>query len=328
MHRRLYVITGVGLGALLVVMGLSLLVGVQEAALSDVWHALFHFEGSLADHLIRDGRFPRLLAALLCGGLLAASGVMMQAVLRNPLAEPSLLGIPQGAILFVALQGILAGIGLALDTFTLALLGACFSGLLVMGALFQQRGRQDMVSLLLAGSALSMLFIALATLLGLIQNKSFELGFWIAGGFRNITWLHVRALIFVTLVCGCVLMLLSGKMRLLALGDEAALSLGLSVEKIKAMTLISILPICGICVAVAGNISFVGLFVPHILRRLIKDDARILLPLSFLYGGITLALADILARTLQAPYELPVGLFPALGGIPLFLWLLRKEVKV
>ena len=122
-------------------------------------------------------------------------------------------------------------------------------------------------------------------------------------------------------------MTLSGKINLVNLGDEVAIGLGISPEKVKLLTILCIIPICGVCVAVAGNIGFVGLFVPHIIRKLIGNDYRKLMPVSFLWGSVILLFADILARKLMAPYEMPVGLFTACIGVPVFLMLVRKEKK-
>ena len=128
-----------------------------------------------------------------------------------------------------------------------------------------------------------------------------------------------------TLFCMSVFLRLSGRVNLLSLGDEAAISLGVDASGLKKQVILAMIPLCAMCVAVAGNIGFVGLFVPHILRRVLSRDIRYLLPLSFLYGGVMLVFADIAARTLSAPYELPVGLFTAILGIPVFLLLVRKE---
>ena len=144
---------------------------------------------------------------------------------------------------------------------------------------------------------------------------------------RNLTY-HQAAFLFAVGGSFSILALsLSGKINLISLGDEAAIGLGVAPEKVKRKTVLCIIPICAVCVAAAGNIGFVGLFVPHIIRKLNGNDYRKLMPLSFLYGSVILVLADIAARTILAPYELPIGLFTACIGVPVFLWLVRKEKK-
>lgn len=222
--------------------------------------------------------------------------------------------------MFVALSSFL-------PAFPMAIFGAAISGLLIFSFSLKKGIRQDLSLLLLAGTALSMLFLSLASIFALLQNRSQELAFWIAGGFRNISWFHVHGFIVIAIIAFLAIFFLAQKINLLSLGDEAAIGLGISPNKIRRYVLLLMIPICAICVASAGNIAFVGLFIPHILRKIIGNDYRSLLPLSFLYGGVLLLFADVLARTISAPYELPVGLFTAFLGIPVFLLQVRKEIQ-
>lgn len=324
MRSRVSITAAIGILLLLQGIVLSVLIGAKDIPFDDVLHALFEYQGTLHDQLIRNVRLPRALSALLCGGLLAASGVMMQGILRNPIAEPSILGITQGSVLFVACASVFPLLA-AVGNFWMALLGAGCSGLVLFLFAVKNAGRQDVSRILLAGTAFSMFFLSIASLTALVQNRSQELAFWIAGGFRQADWGAVIGLGVVTLFCMSVFLRLSGRVNLLSLGDEAAISLGVDAAGLKKQVILAMIPLCAMCVAVAGNIGFVGLFVPHILRRVLSRDIRYLLPLSFLYGGVMLVFADIAARTLSAPYELPVGLFTAILGIPVFLLLVRKE---
>lgn len=324
MRSRVSITAAIGILLLLQGIVLSVLIGAKDIPFDDVLHALFEYQGTLHDQLIRNVRLPRALSALLCGGLLAASGVMMQGILRNPIAEPSILGITQGSVLLVACASVFPLLA-AVGNFWMALLGAGCSGLVLFLFAVKNAGRQDVSRILLAGTAFSMFFLSTASLTALVQNRSQELAFWIAGGFRQADWGAVIGLGVVTLFCMSVFLRLSGRVNLLSLGDEAAISLGVDAAGLKKQVILAMIPLCAMCVAVAGNIGFVGLFVPHILRRVLSRDIRYLLPLSFLYGGVMLVFADIAARTLSAPYELPVGLFTAILGIPVFLLLVRKE---
>lgn len=320
MKRHILLATVVGMLLLLLGIFISIQNGAKQIPLSDIISVFFSSADTLHSQLILDVRLPRLLASILCGGLLAMSGAMTQGILKNPVAEPSILGITQGATMFVALSSFL-------PAFPMAIFGAAISGLLIFSFSLKKGIRQDLSLLLLAGTALSMLFLSLASIFALLQNRSQELAFWIAGGFRNISWFHVHGFILITIIAFLAIFFLAQKINLLSLGDEAAIGLGISPNKIRRYVLLLMIPICAICVASAGNIAFVGLFIPHILRKIIGNDYRSLLPLSFLYGGVLLLFADVLARTISAPYELPVGLFTAFLGIPVFLLQVRKEIQ-
>ena len=320
MKRHILLATVVGMLLLLLGIFISIQNGAKQIPLSDIISVFFSSADTLHSQLILDVRLPRLLASILCGGLLAMSGAMTQGILKNPVAEPSILGITQGATMFVALSSFL-------PAFPMAIFGAAISGLLIFSFSLKKGIRQDLSLLLLAGTALSMLFLSLASIFVLLQNRSQELAFWIAGGFRNISWFHVHGFIVIAIIAFLAIFFLAQKINLLSLGDEAAIGLGISPNKIRRYVLLLMIPICAICVASAGNIAFVGLFIPHILRKIIGNDYRSLLPLSFLYGGVLLLFADVLARTISAPYELPVGLFTAFLGIPVFLLQVRKEIQ-
>lgn len=324
MQRRILIITALGVTLLFLGIMCSIMMGAKEIPVSDITHALFDYQGTLNDQLVRDVRLPRALSALLSGGLLASSGVMMQGILRNPIAEPSVLGVTQGSVMFVALAGLFPVLQAA-GSFWMALLGAGVSGALLFLFTVAYVRHPDVSRILLAGTALSIFFLSAASLTALLQNRSQELAFWIAGGFRQAQWSSVWGLLAVTLLCIPAFVFLSDKVALLALGDEAAITLGVDAGSLKKKVILLMIPLCAMCVAVAGNIGFVGLFIPHILRRIIKRNMRCMLMLSFLYGGVLLVFADIAARTISAPYELPIGLFTALLGIPVFLWLVRKE---
>ena len=165
----------------------------------------------------------------------------------------------------------------------------------------------------------------MATIIALLTNKSQNLAFWISGGFRAVTWESVKLLVSVGGITAILALLLAPKINIVNLGEDVCIGLGQNPTRIRMYTLLLIIPMCAVCVAVAGNISFVGLIVPHILRKLIGQDYRKLMPLSFLLGATVVIWSDILARLVNQPYETPVGLFTSLVGVPLFIWMVRKE---
>lgn len=327
MSRRIKLITIVGVLLLLAGIIFSIQTGAKDISTQEVLKALFHFEGTLNDQLIVGVRLPRMLAGVLVGGMLAMSGSMMQGVMRNPLADPSLLGVTQGATLAVAISSVFFMQGGFIGTFFLALLGALIGGVLLLAFTIKSVYKQGITRILLAGTAMSMFFLSLASVVALLGNRSQELAFWVAGGLRQVTWFQIVILVIIGGLFSVAAYTLSRKINILSMGDEVAIGLGVSPEKIKIQTILFMLPICAVCVAIAGNIGFVGLFIPHIVRKLTGNDYRTLMPLSFLYGGIVLVFADIAARTISAPYELPIGLFSACLGVPVFLLLVQKEKK-
>ncbi len=325
MKYKVWSLTAAGMLLLFVGVFASIHVGAKSIPMQDIYQAIFSYDGSLHAQLVRDVRLPRMLCSVLIGGMLALTGTMMQGVLRNPIAEPSVMGVTQGATLAVAISSVSPMIGGIYGNFIMGLIGALLSGVFLFLFTIQSASNQSMSRILLAGTAMSTFFLSLASVIALLGNRSQELAFWLAGGMRQAGWMQVWMLLFVGGIFSILALLMAGKINLISMGDEVAIGLGISPEKIKLYTIICLIPICGVCVAAAGNIGFVGLFIPHIIRKIIGNDYRKLMPLSFLYGSVVLVFSDIAARMLIEPYELPIGLFTAGIGVPVFLLLVRKE---
>ena len=276
-------------------------------------------------------RLPRVLGAAVVGGALAGAGVLFQGLLRNPLADPYALGVSGGAALGGAL-GFLLSLHFSLLGFgavpTLAFLGALVAMSLVY-ALAQAQGRAPVVNLLLAGFAVSAIMGYAVSLL-LILNDRLQLNLprvygWLLGGVVVTEWSQL-ALVGPLLVIGVAAGLVLGRpLDALILGEESAQQLGVDVERDKRLIILVGSLLTGAAVAVGGLIGFVGLFVPHFVRLIVGPGHRLLLLASVLLGAAFLVLADLLARTLLAPTEIPVGILTAFVGGPFFLWLLRRE---
>ena len=190
--KRTWGVTIAGVCLLILGVLLAVCMGAMKILPVDIWNGIFHNTGSLTDMMIRDVRLPRVICVLVTGGILGMTGAMMQGVTRNPIAEPSLLGISQGATLFVALL-YASGVGAtAGNTLLAALLGAFFSGVLVLIFTMKNPGNLSITKLLLAGTAMSTFFTALTSVAGLLSNQSQMVGFWVSGGFRGATWLDVK----------------------------------------------------------------------------------------------------------------------------------------
>ncbi len=323
MKLMLFTITGV----LLVAAGFlaAICIGAKSISLNLVFDSIFHYqEENLDMMLIRDSRIPRATASLLIGGMLALTGAGMQGITRNPIADPTILGMSQGATFAVALSIVtlkIAGDG----SVVAAMIGAILSGAFVLLISIRSASNMNMSKLLLAGTAASTFLLALASMVAILGNRSQELAFWIAGGLGNTNWSDVRLLLLYGGISSLLLMFLAGKINILSLGEDMAIGLGINPARLRVVTVALMIPITAASVSVSGNIIFVGLIIPHIVRRMVGADYRIVIPLSFLYGAVLLVWADLLARMINTPYETPIGLFTAMLGVPYFLFLVRKE---
>lgn len=304
---------------------LAITLGAAKIGLIDIWNSVFHYEESLEMMLIRDVRIPRALCVLITGGIWGAIGAMIQGVTRNPIAEPSLLGISQGATLVIA---IFYAYEMTINTKSImfaAFLGALFSGIIIIGFTSKKPDHMSITKLLLAGTAMSTFFISLTTVIGLLSNRAQMIAFWVSGGFRNAGWAEVQLILWIGIPGIILAFLLSPGINIINLGDDIAIGLGLNPGRIHFITFIVMIPMCAAAVAVGKNIGFVGLIIPQIVRILLGQDYRRNIPCSFLAGAILLTFADIAARMLFTPYETPIGIFTALIGIPFFIAMARKE---
>lgn len=324
--RTLLRLGGLALFALLAAL-LAVTIGAAELPLGDVLAALSGRGDDAARTIVLELRLPRVLLALVAGGGLALAGAVFQALLRNPLAEPYVLGVAGGAA--VGAVGALT-IGLAAvpgAVPAMALAGAIGAILLVLRIAVGAGRVLDTRVLLLAGVVVGAFFNAvILLLLTLADVESFRSAvFWMMGSLAASTWRGTGLLALYVLPAAVVLFALARPLNLLAIGDETALFLGARVDRVKLVAYFIASFLVGMAVAVCGVIGFVGLIVPHAVRLAWGSDHRLLLPASLLGGGAFLLLADTAARTIAAPAELPVGVITALLGVPIFVVLLRRS---
>lgn len=306
-------------------MALAVKLGSVPISFSNIWDSIFNYSESLELMLIRDVRIPRLLSVIFTGGILGITGAMIQGVTRNPIAEPSILGVSQGATLVIA---IFYSLGIAVNTQNVMIasyIGALITGIIVLLFISKKANNNSIAKILLAGTAMSTFFMSLTTVIGLLSNQSQMIGFWVSGGFRNVGWSDFKLVAVVGSIGFILAVLLSPKINILSLGDDVAIGLGQSPEKIRFTTLMIIIPMCAAAVAVGKNIAFVGLIVPQIVRKIVGEDYRRTIPCAFLLGAVLLTYADIAARMIFDPYETPIGVFTVLIGIPFFISAARKE---
>lgn len=311
-------------GALLLL--LAILLGLSTGGVPLSLSDLLRGEGELGEtaRLIASLRAPRVLLAALVGAALAMAGAAMQALLKNPLADPFLLGTSGGAAAGAALAA-LAGVSPFVSP-AAAFAGAFLSSLGV-AALARRGGRLDLHRLLLAGLIANAFFSAL--LLGVFSVASGETArtmlFWMMGSLADVSLAKAGALLPYVFLGAAPLLLAAARLNLFAVGEENAAALGVDTERWKRIVFLSASLLTGAAVAFAGIIGFVGLLVPHAVRAVTGNDQRRLLPLASLSGAALLVAADAVSRAAFAPAELPIGAVTAAIGAPLFAWLLFRE---
>ena len=270
-------------------------------------------------------RLPRIIFAGIVGGALAAAGVVFQGLLRNPLADPYILGISSGAAVG-ALSALLLGIGFSLGVSGSAFLGALFTIVLVY-SIARTKTELHSTTLLLAGVIVNAFFSAVIMfLIATASDKSLHNAmFWLMGDLSLAQWPEIILAGFFLIFGFIVIFIYARHLNLIAISEETALQLGVHVERTKIILLLAASLITGIAASVSGIIGFVGLIVPHMMRMLLGSDHRLLLPSSVLFGSAFLIVTDTFARTIIAPAELPVGVITALCGAPYFIYLLRRK---
>ncbi len=328
MNRRVTALVLVG--ALLLAFLLSVRLGHISLSTEEVLRALSGAGDPTHRRILFEIRLPRAVLGILVGGGLALAGSVFQALLRNPLAEPYILGISGGSA-----AGAVLVLSLGLVTVSSALLpaaafgGALLAVLLVFRVAASADRSLDVRVLLLAGVVVGSFFTAvIALILALSEAQAVRSAVvWMMGSLYGVGWGSVGVVSAYTIPAALVLMSLARALNLMSVGEETASYLGTDVEAVKriAYGVASLITAAG--VAVAGIIGFVGLIVPHTLRLVVGSDQRILLPLSFLAGGAFLTFADLGARLILDPTEIPIGVITAFLGVPLFLVLLRRSLE-
>jgi iron complex transport system permease protein len=334
-HTRSVLILGALAFALVIAVVLGVALGAVALSPADVLSAvsasLRGGESTVSQTVIMQVRLPRVLLAALVGACLATAGVLYQALFRNALADPYILGVSAGAGLGATIMLVVTAAATAWRFGAVpagAFVGATLTMLLVV-RLATRKDRVESASLLLAGIAVSYTLAALTSLLMVWYRESMQsVVFWLMGGLSGATWEYVLAVALMFAVGFAVAISDMRGLNVMLLGDDRAGHLGVDVERFKIVVLAAGSLLVAAAVSVAGLIGFVGLMTPHIVRLIIGPDHRLLLPASALGGAILLVLADLIARTILAPVEIPVGIVTALAGGPFFLWLLvRRDAR-
>lgn len=326
-HRgvSLAVVLG-GLALLAALMLLSLAVGSKPLTPAEVWQGLTAIDESRESIIVWQLRMPRTVLAVVVGAALAVAGVLMQALTRNPLAEPGLLGVNAGAAFLVVVALAFLGVSSTLGTLWFAFLGAGLAAGFVYAMSLQRTRESDHARLVLAGAALTACLASLTGIITMFDSETFDsYRFWVIG---SVAERGVEPLLVVVpaIVLGLLMALACGPaLNALALGEEQATAFGVRLPLVRFLTFAAITLLCGAATAAAGPIGFVGLVVPHALRLLVGVDQRTLLALSALVGPSFVLAADCVGRLLAQPSELEVGIVTAFLGAPVLLALIMRR---
>ncbi|MED3865628.1 FecCD family ABC transporter permease [Priestia megaterium] len=318
------------IGALLVfiiMFGYSMIFGAADISIKDVWLAISSSSVNEQISIIRDIRLPREIAAVFVGAALSVSGAIMQGMTRNPLADPGLLGLTSGAnaalAVTIAFIPSVNYLGITIACF----IGAAVGAILVFGIAAIKRGGFSPLRIVLAGAAVSAFLYAIGEGVGIYFKISKDVSMWTAGGMVGTSWEQLQ--IIVPFIVGGIFiaLLLSRQLTILSLNEEAAVGLGQQTTKVKTILFVVMILLAGASVALVGNMVFIGLMIPHIVRGIVGTDYRYIIPMSAITGAAFMLLADTLARTVSAPYETPIAAVVSMIGLPFFLVIVRKGGK-
>lgn len=316
------------LGLLLLVLGMafSMTQGAATMSVSELLSLLKNYDPTDPKHtLILEMRLPRIVAAALVGVGLSVAGALMQGLTRNPMADSGLMGLSSGAVFMVAVSyAFLGGISYSTMVF-LSFVGAAMGAVAVYGISTLAPGGNEPMKLILSGATITALLSAMSQGISILFGISQSISFWTMGSVAGSTWKQVMVatpIIAMVLVIG---LLIARSVTLISMGDEVARALGVKIGLIRFVGTVLVIILSGICVSIAGLISFVGIIVPHFVKMLIGHEYKYILPLTAVYGGLLLVLADIGSKALNPPAEIPIGAIIAIIGVPIFLGIARRK---
>lgn len=312
----------------MVMFALAVMLGAKSVSLADIWSAISNPNATGDDiSVIRELRLPREVGGILVGSALAVAGAIMQGLTRNPLADPGLLGLTSGAnAALAATFAFMPAVGY-FGTMVACFIGAAVGVMLVFGIAALRRQNMSPLRMVLAGSAVSALLAAVADGISLKYKISKNVSMWTSGGLIGTTWGQIEAIAPVIALSLIAAILLSRQLTILSLNEGTAVGLGLKTTRVKIVLYVLITLLAGAAVALVGNLAFIGLMIPHLVRVFAGTDYRTILPLSAVVGGTFMLFADTLSRMINAPFEVSVAAIVSILGLPFFLFIVRKGVR-
>lgn len=316
-----------GILSLLAMFAVAMAYGAADTTLRDVWLSLVSDAAGEKLSVIRDIRLPREIGAVFVGAALAVSGAIIQGMTRNPLADPGLLGLTAGANAALALTIAFIPSATDLDVLLACMIGAAVGAAMVFGMGAVKKGGFSPHRIVLAGAAVSAFLYAIAEGIGIAFSISKDVSMWTAGGMMGTSWGQLQVIVPVILTGILIALLLSRQLTILSLSEEVAVGLGQKTIQLKSALFLVVILLAGASVALVGNMAFLGLMVPHMVRPMVGTDYRLIIPMAAIFGASFMLLADTLGRTIHAPFETPVAAIVAMMGLPFFLLVLRKGGK-
>ncbi|MDQ0216159.1 iron complex transport system permease protein [Oikeobacillus pervagus] len=306
---------------------ISMVFGAADSTIKDVWTALTSNAETDTTLMLREIRFPREVAAAFIGAALAVSGAIMQGITRNPLADPGLLGLTAGANAALAITiAFLPSANYFIITIA-CFIGAAIGTIMVFGIGALKKGGFSPLRIVLAGAAVSAFLYAVADGISIYFKISKNVSMWTAGGMVGTSWNQLQVIIPFILIGIFVSFLLARQLTILSLNEDVAVGLGQKTTQIKAILFIVIIILAGAAVSLVGNMAFIGLMIPHIVRAIVGTDYRFIIPMATIIGATFMLFADTIGRTIHAPFETPVVAIVAVLGLPFFLFIVNKGGK-
>ncbi|MCR2806434.1 FecCD family ABC transporter permease [Paenibacillus soyae] len=309
------------------IFALSILIGAKDISPIDVWRAITFSSTSEDILVLQEIRIPREVGAMLVGAAFGVSGAVMQGVTRNPLADPGLLGLTSGATAALAITlAFSPGLGY-IGTMIACFVGAAVGSVLVIGLSAAKKGKLSPLRIVLAGAAISAFLIALTEGVSIYFEESKNVSMWTAGGLIGTTWKQL-ALVYPFIGIGILIaVIFSKQLTILSLSEEVAVGLGQKLTQVRAVLFLAVILLTGASVALIGNLAFVGLMIPHLVRWITGTDYRFIVPMSAVIGAAYMVVADTAGRMINAPYETPIVAVVAILGLPFFLFIVHRGGK-
>jgi len=313
-----------GILVLIGVFIVAIVFGAADTTARDVWLAITTDTARESASIVHDIRLPREIAAAFVGAALAVSGAIMQGMTRNPLADPGLLGLTAGANTALAITIAFIPSANFFGIMVACFIGSAVGAMMVFGISAMKKGGFSPFRIVLAGAAISAFLYAIAEGVGIYFKVSKYVSMWTAGGMAGTSWGQLQIICPFIIIGILLAMAFSRQLTILSLNEEIAVGLGQNINQIKTVLFIVIIVLAGSAVAIVGNLAFIGLIIPHIVRSIVGTDYRFIIPMSAVVGAIFMLVADTLGRTINAPYETSVIAIVAMIGLPFFLFIVRK----
>ncbi|EHJ07615.1 FecCD family ABC transporter permease [Staphylococcus simiae] len=305
---------------------LNIAIGSSKITFDDILHYATGHIDSKPTFLLHNVRMPRMIAGIVIGGALAVSGLLMQAMTRNPLASPKIFGVSSGASFVIVLVTVLIP---SLEYYSLlfGVIGAFVGGLTVYTLSGATQGMTP-IKLALAGMAIHLFFSSMTEgIIILNENSNEQVMFWLVGSLASMKWNEILMILPWIVIAMIVAIAIGRQLTIMELGDDIAKGLGQNINSVRIIIGILVIILTGMSVSIAGPIGFVGLIVPHIVKRYVNNNYLIMIPLTFIIGADLLLLSDVLSRLITYPYESPVGIVTSFVGALYFLYITIRGVK-